>query len=141
MQGTPKKPRSTGGNRRPPAAGPNAAGPNAAGSIFKSLGVRLFLWLFGGIVLVFAVFAFYSSRRTSHALTNTVTQHADRTSDIIERAIRYGMLLNDKDDVHNTLRNIADGPGVSVIRIYDKNGHIIFSTQEGEKNRRVDMQA
>ena len=111
------------------------------GAVFKSIGVRLFVSIFGTIVLVFVAFAFYSIQLTSNDLMSVVDRNSERTSSMIERAIHYGMLLNRKDDVHTTLQNIASGPGISAIRIYDKNGTIIFSTTEGEQGHRVDTKA
>jgi two-component system NtrC family sensor kinase len=51
------------------------------------------------------------------------------------------MLLNQKEDVHHTIRLIGRSPGVVGIRIYDKRGTIIFSSAEEEIGKRVNLKA
>jgi hypothetical protein len=110
-------------------------------ALYSSLGLRLFLWLFGIMVLVFAGYAYVTIRGTSEHWREMLYQGANRTSELIKRATHYGMLLNRKDDVHHTIRMIAEGPGVIGIRIYDKSGTIIFSADSSEIGQRVDLRA
>jgi two-component system NtrC family sensor kinase len=51
------------------------------------------------------------------------------------------MLQNRKEDVHHAIRRIAQAPDVDGIRIYDKEGMILFSADEPEIGQRVDRQA
>ncbi len=109
--------------------------------LFASLGVRLFFWIFGLMVVAFAAFAYLSISRTTKDWMLSFEQQTAQTTAVIERALRYGMLLNRKEDVHATLRNIAKEPGINAIRIYDKSGATIFSTRPEEIGRRVDRNA
>jgi two-component system NtrC family sensor kinase len=109
--------------------------------LFASLGVRLFFWIFALMVVVLAAFAYLSIDRTTNAWMLSFEQQTAQTTAVIERAVRYGMLLNRKEDVHATLRNIAKEPGINAIRIYDKSGATIFSTRPEEIGRRVDRNA
>jgi len=111
------------------------------GELYHSLGLRLFLWLFGLMILVFAGYAYVTIRGTSRHWRQMLYQGANRTSELIKRATHYGMLLNRKDDVHHIIRMIAEGPGVVGIRIYDKRGTIIFSADSSEIGQRVDLRA
>ncbi len=103
-----------------------------------SLGVKLFFWIFCLMVVVFASFTFLSLDRTSKTWIDSVEQQAGQTCAVVERVLRYGMLLNRKDDVYNNLRNIAKEPGIETIRIYDKRGQIVFSTEQDEIDTQVD---
>jgi two-component system NtrC family sensor kinase len=51
------------------------------------------------------------------------------------------MLLNHKEDVHNTIRSIAATPAVGAIRIYDKQGAVIFSADPAEIGGQADLHA
>jgi two-component system NtrC family sensor kinase len=51
------------------------------------------------------------------------------------------MLLNKREDIHNIIRTIGTEEGVKGIRIYNKQGVIIFSTDSTEINKAVDMKA
>jgi two-component system NtrC family sensor kinase len=51
------------------------------------------------------------------------------------------MLLNRQGDVAKTIEALGSGPGVYGIRIFDKDGRIIFSARKGEIGRKVPMSA
>lgn len=106
-----------------------------------SIGVRLFSWIFGSMALIFVTASYLTFRGTSRAWILSFEQHAAQTSAVIERALRYGMLLNRKDEVHAALRNIAREPGIRSIRVYDKLGRITFSNDAREVGRKVDRTA
>lgn len=105
------------------------------------MGLRLFLWLFAWMIVVFVVNTHIIQRATAKQWEETLRQSAQRTSETIKQATHYGMLLNKKEDVHHTIRRIARGPGVAGIRVYDKRGAIIFSSDKNEVGKRVDMKA
>jgi two-component system NtrC family sensor kinase len=110
-------------------------------AFFSSLGVRLFLWMFGVIIVVFAVYAFVSIQSISQQYHGTVQQCAERFSDLIQHSTHYSMLLNRKDDVHYVIQTVAEAQGVEGVRVYDKHGVIIFSAMGSEIGQRVDLQA
>lgn len=110
-------------------------------SLFGSMSLGLFLWLFAAILLAFAAYAFVSIRTTSAQWNLSVLEGARQFSDLIKRSTHYGMLLNRKEDVHQIIRTIAAEPGVVGVRIYDKHGFIIYSAEESEIGGRVDMRA
>ncbi|MBI5503396.1 MAG: HAMP domain-containing protein [Deltaproteobacteria bacterium] len=112
-----------------------------ARSFLNSLSLSLFLWLFGVIVFAFATYAFISIRTTSRQWTESVHEGAQQFSSLIKRSTHYEMLLNRKEDVGVTIKAIAEEPAVKGVRIYDKNGVIIFSAKEEEIGHAVDMQA
>jgi len=93
------------------------------------------------MVPALAAYAWVNIETTSSQWRQAVHRGAYRTSDLIRRSLHHEMLLNRKDDVHAMMRMIAAGPGVVGIRIYDKRGTIIFSAQDEEIGRRVDLQA
>ncbi|MFZ1288764.1 MAG: HAMP domain-containing sensor histidine kinase, partial [Melioribacteraceae bacterium] len=52
---------------------------------------------------------------------------------------RYSMLLNRREDVHEIIKTLSTEIGVNEIRIYNKQGIIIFSTNPDEVRKKVDM--
>jgi len=108
-------------------------------TIVRSLSFRLFLWLFFVIAIVFFFYTYNTNLATSKIWREILQQSASRTSEMIKRSTHYGMLLNQKEDVHHTIRRLARGPGVVGIRIYDKKGVIIFSSDANEISRRVNL--
>ena len=110
-------------------------------SLLNSLSLHLFLLLFGTIIVAFAVYAFVNIRSTSLHWQRTVFESAQRFSNLIQHSTHYAMLLNRKEDVHNIIRTIAREPGVESVRIYDKQGSIIFSADSTEIGSQVDLRA
>jgi two-component system NtrC family sensor kinase len=51
------------------------------------------------------------------------------------------MLLNKKEDVHNIVSSVGGEPGFEGIRIYNKQGEIIFGTVPSELYTKVDLNA
>ena len=107
----------------------------------QTLSFRLFILIFAAMTLGFGFYTFQLIRNQSNQLMNTVYVSADRVSDIIKRSTRYSMLLNRKEDVHHIIGTIGQEPGVDAIRIFNKKGDIIFSTDSTEINTSVDMHA
>jgi len=113
----------------------------SGGLLTSSLSLGLFMWLFGIVIVAFAGYAWISMRAASEQWMQTVHNWAHRSSEVINRSTHYGMLLNRKEDVHHIINTIAEAPGVIGIRIYDKEGVIIFSADEQEIGEKVDLEA
>jgi two-component system NtrC family sensor kinase len=100
--------------------------------------------LIGSIVVLLVLFGAYSFVTVTFygdRMTRQVFASASRISDIVRQATHYGMLLNRRDDVHEIITTIGTEPGVEGIRIYNKRGEIMFSTDKREERTAVDMQA
>lgn len=104
---------------------------------FQSLGFRLLvpLFLIGGAVL--SVHAVVSFRSTKDDFLSFARGNVDRTSELIKRATHDGMLLNRKIDVLAMLAQLAEGPEIAAIRVYDQEGRIVMSAREEEIGNRI----
>jgi len=108
--------------------------------IFRLLSFKLFLL----IVLILAALSFLVSyfqlKSQSENYEKLITECGIRASELIKGSTRHSMLLNHKEDTYHIIRTIAKQHGMEKIRIYNKNGTIIFSADESEINKTVDMQ-
>ncbi|MBI4872331.1 MAG: HAMP domain-containing protein [Candidatus Riflebacteria bacterium] len=111
------------------------------GRFLRSVTFRLLLYLLSTIGAVTAVYALVNFQTTRNQLTGLAETSALNTSELIKRATHYGMLLNRKEDIHQTIRQLAISPGVAGIRVYDKQGTIIFSANSKEIGNKVNQQA
>jgi hypothetical protein len=103
--------------------------------------VQLFSWLFAVVLLASALSAYVSIRTASEQWTQSLFQTVSRTSELIKRSTRYSMLLDRKEDVHQTIRMIAKDTGVVAVRVYNKEGTVVFSAEQAEVGTKVDPQA
>ncbi len=107
--------------------------------LFASLGARLLIPLFLTVAVVLAVHAILSFRSTKEHFLKFVAGEADRSSGLIRRATHDGMLLNRLDEVQATIERLAEGPEVAAIRVYDKRGAIVLSSERSELGQRIPM--
>jgi len=109
--------------------------------LFNKLSVKLLLVTSLILIVVFSIHTYVTIYYLENDITRLYQQNAYNISDIIKRSTRYSMLLNKRNDVYQIIRTIGAEPGVKGIRIYNKLGTIIFSTDSAEIDKTVDMKA
>ena len=110
-------------------------------SLIPSLGVRLLVPLFAAVAAVLTVHAFLSFRSAEARYLDLMQGEAHRSSGLIRRATHDGMLLNRLDEVQAIIQRLAEGGEVAAIRVYDREGAIVLSSDRGEVGRQVPMTA
>jgi len=93
---------------------------------------------FSAFVALFGYLALYEHRRHSEEL---VLQSADRVTDLIQRSTRYQMLHNDREALYEMINAIGAERGIRLVRIFNEEGRISFSTNHREVDRVVDKRA
>ena len=106
-----------------------------------SLSTKLAIHLVLSMIVIFSVVGVLNLRMHKRHLMQGVYQNADQISDIIKRGTNLSMLKNERDRIYQIVHSIALEPGILKIRIYNKEGRISFSTEPGEVNMEVNMQA
>jgi two-component system NtrC family sensor kinase len=108
---------------------------------FNRIGNKLIflvgLVLFIGIA-IFAVIIITSQRSY---MTERVVFEADKLSDTIRSATRYDMLKVQRESVHKIMEAIGQQKGIHKVRIFNKEGVIVFSSDKNDMGEFVDKQA
>ncbi len=107
----------------------------------RTIAFRLFLLIAMVVTGALVILTIVSVRVQRDHLMENVLASAGRVSDVIARSARYSMLLNRKEDVHQIITSIGGGLGIEGIRIYNKQGQIIFGTNPQDIHTVVDMNA
>jgi two-component system NtrC family sensor kinase len=109
--------------------------------ITRTIAFRLFLLITAVqlLILLGLTYATISVQQTK--LMENVTQNAERVSDLIARSTRFSMLLNRNEDVQQIITSLGAQPGIEGIRIYSKQGQVVFGTQPAELFTKVDLSA
>lgn len=68
-------------------------------------------------------------------------RHEAGMADTIIRSTRYAMLKTDRQMLQQSIRDISVQPGVEHVRIFNKKGIVMFSSDPEELSRSVDKQA
>ena len=109
--------------------------------IFRHLSVRLFFVLFGLLAAALWLYTHAIVREQQNRMMETVLQSADGLSDVIQRTTRAAMLRNQRTELHEMTASIGDQPGIDGVRVFNKQGQIVFSTAAAEIGTTVDKQA
>lgn len=109
--------------------------------LWNRLSLRLIISISIVLICILAAYTYILINNIDEYLTNNSFKHAYNISEVIKKSTRYGMLLNRREDVHQIINTIGTEEGVRGIRIYNKEGTIIFSTDSTELNTNVDLNA
>ena len=109
--------------------------------ITNSLSFQLFFLILFLSVTILGIYTYVSIKYQTDNLMETMLKNAQQTVDILKKSTRYSMLLNRREDAYEIMRTIGNEPGVEAIRLYNKRGEITFSSNESEKNTKVDVTA
>jgi len=106
-----------------------------------TIAFRLFLVLATVQTVILIALTYATVRVQQSHLMESVVASANRVSDVIARSTRYSMLLNRKEDVHQIISSLSGEPGIEGLRIYNKQGEIIFATHPADIHTVVDVNA
>ena len=109
--------------------------------ILNRLSVRLIISISLILFSILSVYTYFIIKNLDEYLTEARYQSANNISDLIKKSTRYGMLLNRREDVHQIIKTLGTEVGVNIIRIYNKQGTIIFSTDSTEIKKNVNVTA
>jgi two-component system, NtrC family, sensor kinase len=109
--------------------------------IIHSLSARIFALIAVVSLAGMALLSWAVVRMHTADLERATVVGGVRVSDALLRSTRVGMLQNRKLDVYEALRLVADQPGIERIRIYNKDGVVVYSTLDSERGHTVDKRA
>ncbi|MDX2150421.1 MAG: ATP-binding protein [Bryobacteraceae bacterium] len=93
------------------------------------------------VILAGVVGGTISLRSQERHLLNTMILGADQLSNGITRATWESMLMDHRQSAYEVMRSIARTEGIDHIRMFNREGTMMFSTREVETERRVTKDA
>lgn len=109
--------------------------------LMRTIASKLFLLIVSVQTIILFALTFAAVRIQQSHIMESVIASASRASDLIARSTRHSMLLNQKEDVHNIIASVGAQPGFEDIRIYNKQGEVVFATISGDVTTKVDLNA
>jgi two-component system NtrC family sensor kinase len=88
--------------------------------------------------LVFGLSSYLALRGQRWALVSQVDHQAHLVSDTIKSSTRYAMLLNRREDVHQIIDTIGRQGEIHQVRIFNKEGQVIYSPDKSLLGEFVD---
>ncbi len=105
------------------------------------MSVKLTLWVGLCLLVLTSLAAFIGAHYLEESSISKKLQTGNWFSETVKRATRYSMLKDQRDNVHQIITTIGEQQGVEAIRVFNKQGRIMFSSRESEIGKMVDMQA
>jgi two-component system NtrC family sensor kinase len=106
--------------------------------VTKRIGFKLTVAVGLMALLTIGVFAFFNIRTHEDALLAEVQRHASQLSDAVRSATEYDMLRNQRELVHESIKRMGSQSGIERIRVMNKSGQVIYSSEAAEIGRMVD---
>jgi two-component system NtrC family sensor kinase len=105
---------------------------------YRSLSFKLIISL--GLVIIsgIGIFTYVSLNNFRKQLIGEVFVGATRISDTVKASTRYDMLINRRDALQNVIETIGKQKSIEKVRIFNKEGVIMFSSDKQEMGITVD---
>ena len=87
-----------------------------------------------GLILLLSIgaFTFFNIRDLRQQLLTRLILRAERFSETVQRATRFGMLLNDREHVLKIVEALGSQEGIENIRVFSKKGVVMYSSEVKE---------
>lgn len=109
--------------------------------IFKNIGFRLIFVVGLTSLVIIGIFAFFNIKSQTNSLISEVERHANQLGETVISSTKFDMLYNQRDRVQQTIKSIGKQPQIRDVRIINKVGEIIYSSDSSNINKMVDKRA
>ncbi len=109
--------------------------------LLESLQARLLAAVCGVALVSIGVFAWVNIRYEQAERVDLMIRGASQFSDTVKRSTHYAMLQNRWEDAFHIMDTIGKQEGVTRVRVFTKEGTILFSTDRAEVGSAVDTRA
>ena len=106
--------------------------------MFNKIGFRLIFVVAFTTLIIIGVFAYFNVKSQSSNLISEVERHANQLGETVVSSTRFDMMLNQRDRIQQTINSIGTQPQIRDVRIINKFGEIIYSSDSTNINKMVD---
>ncbi len=111
-------------------------------SVFgRSLSFKLSFSVGLAAFLAMALFAYHNIRSQREMLTEQVVMDAARFSETVKKSTRWSMLHYQPEIIQSIIDNVGEQEGITRLRVFNKDGLIMYSNDPPEVGLVVDMKA
>ena len=109
--------------------------------IRRKIGLKLTLAASLTVLLTISIFAYFNIRSHDRSLLEEVERHASEITQTVTSSTEYDMLMNEPKRIHGTIRRLGTQRSIERIRILNKMGEVIYSSDAKEIGKMIDMTA
>ena len=109
--------------------------------MFKKIGIKLILVVGAAIIIIISIFSYFNLHSQSEVLLSEVERHANQLSETVKNSTKYAMHLNRREHIREIIKTIGEQEFIQEIRIFDKEGVNIYSSDTASEGIMVDKKA
>jgi len=109
--------------------------------MLRSINVKLFVYIGLATLVIFGTFAYLFINHQNKQHIADSFREVNIYSEIVSRATHFNMPRMNRPCIHRMMENIGNQQGIEDVRLFNKDGQIIFSTNKKEIGGYVDMVA
>jgi len=107
----------------------------------RRIGYKLTAAVGATALVTISVFAFVSIRSHGRGLLAEVERHANQLSEAVKSGTEYDMLGNQRERIHESIKRMGQQSSIERIRVLNKSGAVIYSSDAAEIGKMVDKKA
>ncbi len=107
----------------------------------SKIGLKLTFGVALTILVVIAIFAYFSIQSENRSLLTEVERAAHLYSEHLKADMGYDMLHNDRKRIQDDVHRIGKQGTINGIRVFNKAGEVIYSSDSAEIGKMVDIKA
>ncbi len=98
----------------------------------RSITFKLIVYIIVLLISILGIVLYLNIEDQKKQLLNEVIRGATQFSDTVIKSTRYDMLMNQRSNVYRIIKYIGMQQGISRVRIFNKDGYIMVSTDPAE---------
>lgn len=107
----------------------------------SKIGLKLIVAVGVITIIIIGAFSFFSIQSQSDVLLSQAEVEANKLSETIKNSTHASMLMNKREEIHTIINAISQESSIREIRVLNKEGRIMFSSQNDLIGKMVDKQA
>jgi len=109
--------------------------------MLRKIGYKLIFAVGLTAMVIIGVYSYINIVSQGEVMLAEVERHAIQQSETVKNSTRYGMLLNQRDHIHEIINTVGAQPSIRDVRVLNKEGEIIYSSEIKDIGKMVDKNA
>jgi two-component system NtrC family sensor kinase len=107
--------------------------------MFNKIGFKLITAVGIASIIIISIFAYMNIQSQTQVLLDEVENRINQLNETVKSSTRFGMMLNHREHVHQIINSIGKQPCIQSVRVFNKEGTIIYSSELEQINQKVDI--
>lgn len=109
--------------------------------MFRKIGFKLIFIVGITAIVIIGGYTYFNLKSETSILLGEVERHALELSEAIKNSTRHGMMLNQREMIHDIINTIGKDPAIYALRVFNKDGEIIYSNRLEDIGKMLDKYA